>query len=316
MSKNQLALITPEIQEKFKPEVLNVIRTSLCPNATDAEFVLFAHKAASYGLDPFKNEIFFIKYGQTARIQFAAEAYLSKAREKEGFQPPDTQVVCENDGFKARKIKREDGTDDWEILEHEVSFPRGKIIGAYSIAYRVGYRPVTVFVDKEHIAHMYTGQNKDNWNKWEPDMIGKFAEQRALKRQYGLEFEDTEIHADASYESLERRDITDEVIEVTPQQPKQQEAPKQAKPEQQKQEAPAEEDEAAKMKKARAEMKKKFQQLGITDKEGMEKYIAENARMKGDKPTLAELTGLLKVMDLHIAEMQAKQAAEDDELPL
>lgn len=89
-NKNQIqAYMTPEIQEHFKPEVLEVIRNSIAPTANDQEFLLFAHKAASYGLDPFKNEIFFIKYGSTARIQFAAEAYLSKAREKDGFQPPE-----------------------------------------------------------------------------------------------------------------------------------------------------------------------------------------------------------------------------------
>lgn len=306
MSNNQLTL-TPEIQEAFQPAVLEVIRTSLCPTATDAEFLLFAHKAASYGLDPFKNEIFFIKYGNQARIQFAAEAYLSKAREKDGFQPPDTQVVCENDEFKARKVKREDGSDDWEILLHEVSFPRGKIIGAYSIAYRDGKRPVTEFVDKEHIAHMYTGQNKDNWNKWEPDMIGKHAQQRALKRQYGLEFDDETIEQpQADTAPPVRKDITAEVNAAA--------AAESAKGDHEKKpitEPPA--DDAAELKKCRAEMKKNFAKLGITTPEGMEDYIAKHGKIKGEKPTVSEYKALLKVMELHIAE---KQQAEQDELPI
>ncbi|MDT2243100.1 recombinase RecT [Paenibacillus larvae] len=99
------------------------MRTSICPTASDAEFMLFAHKAATYRLDPFKNEIFFIKYGNTARIQFAAEAYLAKAREKEGFQPPDTQMVCENDEFKVSKNPE---TKELEVFEHEIGFPAGK----------------------------------------------------------------------------------------------------------------------------------------------------------------------------------------------
>ncbi|MDT2248026.1 recombinase RecT [Paenibacillus larvae] len=177
MANNQITL-TPEINEAFKPEVLQVIRTSICPTASDAEFMLFAHKAATYRLDPFKNEIFFIKYGNTARIQFAAEAYLAKAREKEGFQPPDTQMVCENDEFKVSKNPE---TKELEVFEHEIGFPRGKIIGAYSIAYRDGYRPVTVVMDRSEVEHMFTGQNKDNWNKWTADMFGKHVEQRALK---------------------------------------------------------------------------------------------------------------------------------------
>lgn len=305
MANNQLTL-TPEIQGAFQPAVLDVIRTSLCPTASDAEFLLFAHKAASYGLDPFKNEIFFIKYGNQARIQFAAEAYLSKAREKDGFQPPDTQVVCENDEFKARKIKREDGSDDWEILSHEISFPRGKIIGAYSIAYRDGFRPVTEFVDKEHIAHMYTGQNKDNWNKWEPDMIGKHAQQRALKRQYGLEFGDETIEQpQADSAPPVRKDITEEVNAAAAA-----EATKGDQEKKPKQDAPA--DEVSELKKCREKMKENFSKLGITTPEGMEEYIAKHGKIKGEKPTVAEYKALLKVMDLHIAE---KQAA-DDVLPL
>lgn len=310
MAKNtQLATLTPEIEAAFQPQVLEVIRTSICPTATDAEFLLFTHKAASYGLDPFKNEIFFIKYGQQARIQFAAEAYLSKAREKEGFQPPDTQTVCANDTFKAKKTrvlneKTGQMEDEWEVIEHEISFPRGAIIGAYSIAYRIGYRPVTVFVDKEHIAHVYTGQNKDNWTKWEPDMIGKHAEQRALKKQYGLEFGDDAERQPMveEYDPKQRTDVTPsaEPEIINPGGNKQPES------------APAEDD---RLKAARAEMKKKFAKLGITDKDAMAEHMEEYCKMKGDTPTLQELTGYLKFMDLQIAEKEAAQA-EQDELPL
>jgi recombination protein RecT len=213
MSKNQLSTLplTPQITEAFAPQVLEVIRTSIAPTANDQEFLLFAHKAASYGLDPFKNEIFFIKYGNQARIQFAAEAYLSKAREKEGFIPPDTQMVHENDEFE---IDKNPETKELEVVKHKIGFPRGKIIGAYSIAYREGYRPVTVISDIDEIAHMFTGQNKDNWNKWTADMFGKHVQQRALKKQYGLEFEDETINqvegenSIPEYKPQARRDIT------------------------------------------------------------------------------------------------------------
>jgi recombination protein RecT len=78
MSKNQISTLalTPEINEAFAPAVLEVIRTSIAPTATDTEFLLFVHKAASYGLDPFKNEIFFIKYGNQARIQFDKKDFI------------------------------------------------------------------------------------------------------------------------------------------------------------------------------------------------------------------------------------------------
>ncbi|MFD5022255.1 RecT family recombinase [Paenibacillus sp. NPDC058367] len=306
MAKNQLATYTPEIAAAFQPEVLEVIRTSICPTANDAEFLLFAHKAASYGLDPFKNEIFFIKYGNQARIQFAAEAYLAKAREKDGFQPPDTQMVCDNDVFKARKNP---DTKEIEIVEHEIGFPRGEIIGAYSITYRDGYRPVTVLMDRSEIQHMFSGQNKDNWNKWTSDMFGKHVELRGLKKQYGLEFgdEDTERQPQSnSFDPKQRTDVTPtsadpEVIDTggTKEFPKQQ--------------GDVSNDDD-RLKQARADMKKKFTQLGVTDKAEMAEHMNKYCKMKGDVPTLQELTGYLKVMDLQIAEKQAAQA-QDDDLP-
>ncbi|CAI6024307.1 hypothetical protein PAECIP112173_00378 [Paenibacillus sp. JJ-100] len=297
MSNKSTALtLTPEIQEAFQPAVLEVIRTSLCPTASDAEFLLFAHKAASYGLDPFKNEIFFIKYGQQARIQFAAEAYLSKAREKEGFQPPDTQTVCANDTFRAKKYKNEKGEDEWEVIEHEVTFPRGAIVGAYSIAYRDGKRPVTVFVDKEHIAHMYTGQNKDNWNKWEPDMIGKHAEQRALKKQYGLEFGDDQLNQQPEYVTnpYERRDVT---AESTESEPLKTIAPDKGD----KEETPVDRTKALK-----TQIKAKYQALGLKDKSEFDAHAAEFFQVKGEIPTEPEIIAYLKIMDQQI------QAAADD----
>ncbi|MDT2191228.1 hypothetical protein [Paenibacillus larvae] len=44
----------------------------------------------------------------------------------------------------------------------------------------------------------------------------------------------------------------------------------------------------------------------------MEAYLSEHFKMKGDKPTFQEMTGLLKIMDLHIQEKQSN----DDELPI
>lgn len=302
MAKNQLSTLslTPEISEAFKPEVLEVIRTSIAPTATDTEFLLFAHKAASYGLDPFKNEIFFIKYGNQARIQFAAEAYLSKAREKEGFQPPDTQMVHENDEFKIAMNKE---TKEMEVVLHEIGFPRGKIIGSYSIAYRDGHRPVTVIMDIEEVSHMFTGQNKDNWNKWTADMFGKHVQQRALKRQYGLEFEDETIaQGDQAagnnipeYQPRERKDITPNQDAIDHKEGTNEPTPDP-------------------LDIAKSEMVAKFKRLGITTKKGMQEYIAQHAPKIGEKPTLAEVVGLNELLDMHIDMQDVQAAADADEL--
>lgn len=298
--------LTPEIENAFKPEVLNVIRNSFAPNATEHEFMLFAHKAASYGLDPFKNEIFFIKYGQTVRIQFAAEAYLTKAREKEGFEPPNTQMIHENDEVEMNMNAE---TGSMEIVNHKVTFPRGKIIAAYSVAYRKGYRPVTAIVDVDEVSHMFTGQNKDNWNKWTQDMLGKYVQQRSLKKQYGLEFDDVTLEGNQEPEMpKERRDITHEVDSYQESQSAQPDP--QPEPEE-----PPKETTDEKRERLRQEIADRFQQLNITDKNQQGEYIAKNARVEqGKKPTIAQMEGLIKAMDMQI-EMQEDAAADDSELP-
>lgn len=294
MNRN-LPTLTPEITEAFAPAVLEVIRNSIAPTANDQEFLLFAHKAASYGLDPFKNEIFFIKYGNQARIQFAAEAYLSKAREQEGFIPPDTQMVHENDEFKIAMNKE---TKQMEVVQHEIGFPRGKIIGAYSVAYREGYPPVTVIMDIDEVAHMFTGQNKDNWNKWTSDMFGKHVQQRALKKQYGLSFEDETISHNQDRvvpgnQPKDRKDITPHQETI--------EAPK---PSENMQPSPAD--------KLRNEINAKFKVLGITTSEAAKEYLNKNApNIDPSTATEAEMIGLIELLNMNI-EMLDPQPNNDD----
>lgn len=299
MTKSQVPSLTPEITEAFAPQVIEVMRNSVAPTANDQEFLLFAHKAASYGLDPFKNEIFFIKYGQTARIQFAAEAYLSKAREKEGFQPPNTQMVHENDEFQ---IGMNEETKEMEVKQHDIGFPRGKIIGAYSVAYRDNHRPVTVIMDIEEVQHMFTGQNKDNWKKWTQDMFGKHVQQRALKKQYGLEFDDETISHEenkAPDKPRERKDIT----------------PNQEQVEQPKEEQVTQTDDQTND--LRNEINQKFSQLGIKTKEQVKEYLKNYApNINPATANAAEMSGLIELMDMHIEEEMAKaqeRATEDDE---
>ncbi len=289
MNRN-LPTLTPEITEAFQPAVLEVIRNSIAPTASDQEFLLFAHKAASYGLDPFKNEIFFIKYGSQARIQFAAEAYLSKAREQEGFIPPDTQMVHENDEFKIAMNKE---SKQMEVVQHEIGFPRGKIIGAYSVAYREGYPPVTVIMDVDEVSHMFTGQNKDNWNKWTSDMFGKHVQQRALKKQYGLSFEDVTITQNGVQPSVtqQRRDIT---------------------PNQEQLEPPVEQPVLTRAEELREEINTKLKQLGIKTKKALKEYLDKNApNIDPETATEAEMIGLIELLNMNI-EMLASQSNNDD----
>jgi phage recombination protein Bet len=62
--------------------VLNLddIKKYICQGATDKEFFMFVNIAKSYGLNPLKRELFFIKYGsQAASIIVGYESYIKRA---------------------------------------------------------------------------------------------------------------------------------------------------------------------------------------------------------------------------------------------
>lgn len=298
MATNQLQTIG-----NFSPEDLQVMQQTIAKGTTPAQFNLFIRTAAASGLNPFLNHIYCIVYGQgnnaTMSIQVSVEGIVFLAKRVEGYQGIDTQLVHENDEFEAYMNDQR----EWVIGEHKIKFPRGKVIAGYSIAYREGFRPYTVFMDVDEVQHNLSGNNSSLWKKYFNDMFKKHMTKRAAKGQFGIEIAEDDVPATGvipEYESPQRRDITTEVDEAT-------EKHQEEQPETDQQHE--EDDEAAKLKKAKAEMRTKLKELGITGKEEIASYIQDRCQMKGPTPTLAEMTGLLKVMDLEI-----EQQTDDDDL--
>lgn len=296
------------------PELLTMKET-LCKKLTIPQFNLFMYQMNRMKLDPSLKHAFAIPYGDTIDIRVSYEGYHAKAQESEGYEGVFTQVICDNetDDFEAE-------TDEEGLItsiKHKIKFPRGKAVGAYAIAKRSGKKNVIVLMDAAEVGKWV----KKNPNFWklddgtiDPDMFKKHVGIRAIKAQYdiaavveeGMETMNA-VSAATSYDPLARKDITDEATENNRSEPEvitaggKQSLNGGDKP-----------DEAAKLKQAREEMKKKLSQLGITEPEDIAAYISSNVKIKGDKPTLAELIGLNKTMDLQIAEMQAAQAHDDD----
>jgi recombination protein RecT len=286
----------------FSPEDLQVMQQTLAAGTTPAQFNLFIRTAAASGLNPFLNHIYCIVYGGKMSIQVSVEGIVFLAKRVEGYQGIDTQLVHENDDFEACMEKGE-----WVIGEHKIKFPRGKVIAGYSIAYREGFKPYTVFMDFEEVEHNLTGTNSALWKKYTNDMFKKHLTKRSAKGQFGIEISEDDAPASSAdpvpYEPM-RRDITQEANQAAADQSKQQEPSAQP-------EHPSQDDEADKMKQARAKMSANFKALGITEKADKEKYMTDRMKFAGKTPTLGEITGLLKIMDM---EIQQKQAADDDDL--
>ncbi|TYA10958.1 recombinase RecT [Paenibacillus faecis] len=300
---NQLATIG-----NWSIEDIETMKQTLAAGTTDSQFQLFLRTAHASGLNPFLNHIYAIVYQGKMSLQIGIEGIAYLAKQHEGYRGYDAQIVCENDTFKAKKStvyneKTGEREDEWIIVDHEIGFPRGKIVGAYAIAYRDGFPPFTVLMDWSEVEHFLNSQipnQKTMWTKYTADMFKKHVAKRALKGQFGIDISEDDIPGAGSIlpeSEPQRRDITAEVNAA-------------AQKEEPKHETPA--DDADELKKCREKMKENFSKLGITTPEGIEEYIANHGKIKGEKPTLAEYKALLKVMDLHIAE---KQAA-DDSLPM
>lgn len=303
---NQLATIG-----SWSIEDIETMKHTLAAGTSDSQFQLFLRTAHASGLNPFLNHIYAIVYQGKMSLQIGIEGITYLAKQKEGFLGYDAQVVYEGEPFKATRNK--DGV--WEI-EHEpdVFAPDDvPIRGAYAVAYRDGFKPYTVimkFSEVEHFLKSPIPNQQTMWKKYTADMFKKHVLKRALKGQFGIDInEDDLVSSNSSIESYERKDITPAAYDAAK---KQRNATQPGKQQHAPEPDPVDEDDATKLKRARAEMKKKFQQLGITSPEEMQEYIANNVNVKGDKPTLTELTGLLKIMDMHIAEKQAKQDDDDD----
>ncbi|KAF6636543.1 recombinase RecT [Paenibacillus sp. EKM208P] len=291
------------------PELMTMKET-LGKKLTIPQFNLFMYQMNRMKLDPSLKHAFPIPYGDTIDIRIAYEGYHAKAQESEGYQGVYNQVICENEveDFEAE-------TDEEGVIvsiKHKIRFPRGKVMGAYSIAKREGRKNAIVLMDVSEV-QKWVKKNPNFWKledgSIDPDMFKKHAGTRAIKAQYDIAavVEDSmeSLNAGSAVPSYERRDITaesDAAAAAAKQgnQPLSDGSPEQAL-------TPVEQ--------ALADMKLKFKQLGITEREAQRAYIQEHAKPKADTPTLAELKGLLKIMDMHLEEKAAQEQANDD-LPI
>ncbi|MBO9596759.1 MAG: recombinase RecT [Cohnella sp.] len=285
------------------------VRETIAKDCNDSQFRLFMGIAKAAGANPVLGEIHPSVFQGKLTVQFGIDFFVRKAKETEGYLGYDVQLVHENDVFKMRQARAEDGRYYAVIEEHSWGFPRGRIIGGYAIAYKEGLAPFTVVMDIEEVIHYQKsdiGMQKRMWTNQLPDMFKKHMAKRALKAAFGLRFDgDDDRPLDATPDGYgappQRRDITDEANASSSQQ-----QPPASQPE------PNNEND--KMDELRKQMNAKFRELGITGRDAKSEYIASKNVVKGETPTLQELTKLVKLMEVDIAN-KATQASDEDELP-
>jgi len=309
-----------QLQEvgNFSPAELEVMQQTLAVGTNAAQFGLFVRTAAAAGLNPFLNHIYCIVYGNKMSIQVSVEGILFLAKKVDGYEGIDTQLVHENDEFEAYIDKE----GRWIIGEHKIKFPRGKVLGCYSIAYRKGFRPYTVFIEAAEVEHHLSGTNSANWKKYYNDFFKKTTTKRAAKGQFGIEISEDEADGGtgaASIDSYERKDITNEAAPLNQQPaqktPEKKEASRQRTAQAEEGIKPLNEDQPDPLTEKKKQVVTNLKKLGYATKEERDKYI--DRKLEGKPLTDLNIDKLLGMIALDLEDMEgvARAAEGGDDLP-
>lgn len=194
----------------FTRKELDTLRATIARGTNDEEFGLFVQTCVNTGLNPFLNHIHCMVYngnnGRQLSIQISAEGVVYLARKSKGFRGVDAQMVHENDDFQIDLATK-------KVIKHEISFPRGKIVGGYAIARHEDYEDKILLMDVQEVEHMRRGKNSHMWNTWFNDMFKKHMLKRVAKEQYGIDVTEEEVQT-SPVEMMESYQEKPKVIQI------------------------------------------------------------------------------------------------------
>lgn len=186
-----LTTVSPETgSPMFTKDQVQVMHKTVAKGTSMPEFIHFLQVASATKLNPFLKEIWCYKDKKDNLIMFAGrDGFLKSAQSNPAFAGIRSAEVCENDTFAIDVANNK--------IKHEVTDleNRGKITGAYAIAFRKDGEPTIEMVK------MSTYNKKYNtWGTHPAEMIKKVAEIHALKKAFGLSAlqaqEDFEVRGD------------------------------------------------------------------------------------------------------------------------
>lgn len=267
------------------------IKQYLCPKASDTDLFLFLAFSKSRKLNPFKREVYLIKYSDTApaSIVTAKETYFKRA-----------DSFPQNDGMKSGIIVRKGTVRTYR--EGYSKFEGETLLGGWAEQYRKDRRiPVRVEVSlEEYTGKKYNWQSKTYetnkmWKSKPATMITKVAEIHALRKAFPNEFsgmyipEEMELGNQALPEKVidmkSIKEPKEEVIDVSP-------AEKVEKPEKSKfkgKEGKLEDKPTAEKPKEEPKVKS-----GMTDKQAEELYALMGMLPENDLEKRAEFIKILQ----------------------
>jgi len=178
---------------QFGQDEVDLIKQNKCEGATPVEFNLFLYDAQSRGLNPLRNEIYFVKRGGKATHQVGIDGF---------------RKIAQSTGEYEGQTKTEFGSAQNGIPEYaEVGvYRRGFKEALYARAYFKEY------------AQSYNGKLGTMWAKMPHLMIAKCAESLALRKAFPAElaglYTGDEMGEQASEKEIKASDY-DVAVEVT-----------------------------------------------------------------------------------------------------
>ena len=159
------------VQKSIWDNQVAEIRKAFAPGLDDVQFTMFVELGRSLNLNPFKREIWAVKYRDQVSVFVGRDGYRKVAQEQPDYNGHCVEAVYSND-----KIRVVNG-----VLEHEFNFTeRGHLVGAYCEVYRKSIdHPFRVMVRLDEYK-----KEQANWRNMPETMIKKVAESQTLRMAY------------------------------------------------------------------------------------------------------------------------------------
>lgn len=183
--------IAERVRGDFDQQQVDLIRATVAKDANDAELAMFLELCRRYELDPFAGQIYCAKMpgkdGGSGRISIIVgrDGFLTIAERHPDFEGFDSDVVRATDTFSVRR-------DDTglPVVQHSyegTQETRGRVVGAWCIAYRTGRRPRYFYAPVEE--YMPTSEAKLKYSPWSVQqsvMMEKCAITTALRMAFNI----------------------------------------------------------------------------------------------------------------------------------
>ena len=182
---DKLAVRNQEVIELWQnPQEVKAI---VAPKLNNTEFGFFMALSKALGANPFKREIWAIKYGtEPAQVFCGRDFYRRKAQEQKDYKGHVVECIRKNDEFAVkREINLSTGETKISEVIHNYGIDRGELLGAYCIVFREGKSPTYVNVPlAEFQQRKKGGEITTMWKTKAETQIKKVAESLTLRMAY------------------------------------------------------------------------------------------------------------------------------------